>query len=73
MSNRGCWSRRVVLSFACYCCIATATASAQFTTVLNIPPDPNIGYSQSIGAGTQLNLFDDGSVGTFFSPGPPTE
>jgi hypothetical protein len=69
MSNRGRWSRRVVLSFAWYCCVATAPASAQFTTVLNIPPDPDIGHFQSIGAGTQLNVFDDGFVGTFFGAG----
>jgi hypothetical protein len=41
-------------------------ARAQFTTVINVPPDvaPN-----SIGSNTQLNLFDGGSIGSSFDAG----
>jgi len=44
----------------------TAPASAQFTTVLNIPPNiaPN-----SIGSNTQLNLFNGGTIGNNFNAG----
>ena len=41
----------------------------QFTTILNIPPDPNIGDKQTISNGTQLNLADGGSIGFFFRAG----
>jgi len=37
------------------------------STILHIPPDPNIGDDQSIGAGTQLNLFDGGVIGSNFN------
>jgi len=50
-----------------------AVGYGQFTTVLNIPPDPNIGDFQSIGAHTQLNLFDGGVVGMRFNAGVPDE
>jgi len=43
---------------------------ALFDTVINVPPDPNIGDNQSIGGvtgqTTQLNLTDGGSVGRSF-------
>ena len=35
-----------------------SVAYAQFTTILNIPPDPDIGDNQSIDSNTQLNLSD---------------
>ena len=44
-------------------------ASAQFTTILNIPPDPDIGNDQGIGSDTQLNLFDGGTIGVRFDAG----
>ena len=48
----------------------SATASAQvFDTVVNIPPDPNIGMFESVGGDgltTQLNVFDGGSIGEGF-------
>ena len=43
---------------------------ALFDTVINLPPEPDIGDSQSIGgvdgATTQLNVRDGGSVGGVF-------
>ena len=47
----------------------TLQAYGQFTTVLNIPPDPNIGDDQSIGSDTQLNLADGGAIGISFDAG----
>jgi hypothetical protein len=43
-----------------------AALYAQFTTIINVPPDiaPN-----SIGQNTQLNLFDGGSIGDNFNAG----
>ena len=38
---------------------------ALFDTVINLPPDPNIGDSAIIGSGTQVNVADGGSVGFF--------
>jgi len=49
--------------------LLSGEASGQFTTVLNIPPDPNIGDRQSIGSNTQLNLFTGGSIGLGFDAG----
>jgi len=44
---------------------------AQFITVLNVPPDPNIGDNGSIGSNTKLNLFDGGRIGESFEAGVP--
>jgi hypothetical protein len=38
---------------------ATQDASAQFTTVINVPPDVSLGF---LSADTQLNLFDGGTL-----------
>ena len=71
LSMRSCTSLRVALlaligtaffSFPCH-------ANAQFTTVFNLPPDPNIGDDQTIGSDTQLNLFEGGSIGNHFRAG----
>jgi len=43
--------------------------SALFDTVINLPPDPNIGSGQSIGGDgqtTQVNLADDGFINSSF-------
>ena len=44
---------------------------ALFDTVINLPPDPNIGNFESIGGffgdPTQLNVMDGGSVGNAFN------
>ncbi len=43
--------------------------SALFDTVIDLPPEPNIGSSQSIGGDgqtTQVNLADDGFIGSVF-------
>jgi len=42
---------------------------ALFSTVINLPPDPNIGDFESIADGTQLNVADGGSVGVDFQAG----
>ena len=40
---------------------------ALFTTVINLPPDPDIGSFESIDDGTQLNVGDGGAVGFGFN------
>jgi hypothetical protein len=50
---------------------ADCRAGGSFTRVINIPPSPNRGISSSIGSGTQLNLFDGGSIGIAFDAGDP--
>ena len=40
-----------------------------FTTILDIPPGPNIANREEIGSDTQLNLGDGGSIGELFSAG----
>ena len=46
---------------------------ALFTTVINLPPDPNIGKFESIDDGTQLNVADGGSVGSQFEANSGSE
>jgi hypothetical protein len=60
---------RLILLTALGWSLASAAAIAQFTTIRNIPPEPNIGSNQSIGSNTQLNLSDGGSIGTSFTAG----
>lgn len=43
----------------------------QFTTIINIPPDPSIGDNEMIGSNTQLNLSEGGEIGHNFSAGDP--
>ena len=61
-----CWFCAVSLIFFC----ALSSVCAQpFSTILNIPPDPDIGDSQSIASDTQLNLSAGGSIGAQFDAG----
>ena len=46
---------------------------ALFTTVINLPPDPDIGSFESIDDGTQLNVGDGGSVGSGFEANSGSE
>ena len=48
---------------------------ALFTTVINLPPDPDpdIGGSESISGSTQLNVSDGGSVGSSFNANSGSE
>jgi len=50
-------------------CLLSQPVSAQFTTIINIPPDPNIGDDQSIGSDTQINLANSGAIGKSFEAG----
>lgn len=59
----------VLLCLQLILCLFSSAACGQFTTIINIPPDPNIGDSQSIGSDTQLNLANGGAIGEFFSAG----
>jgi len=66
-------SRLVVVLAAALMVVAAlallpAAARAQFTTVINVPP--NIGNGISIGSDTQLNMTS-GSIGSFFDAGNP--
>jgi hypothetical protein len=49
-------------------CSIAQLAYGQFANVINSPPTV-IGSSQSIGSNTQLNVFEGGSVGSFFDAG----
>ncbi|MFV2069551.1 MAG: hypothetical protein ACC645_21515 [Pirellulales bacterium] len=61
---------RATLFCLALCSIFTIQqAYGQFTTILNIPPDPDIGDNQSIGSATQLNLSDGGEIGELFDAG----
>jgi len=53
-------------------CFFSPLARGQFTTILNIPPDPDIGFNQSIGSGTQLILGEGGVIGNSFTAGDPS-
>jgi hypothetical protein len=60
----------IVLCFACNIALSTGQVYALFSTILNIPPDPNITEElQFIDSDTQLNLFDGGSIAERFSAG----
>ncbi len=59
----------VTVFLVCGLALHDQDAIAQFSTVLNIPPGPNIGDDQSIGTDTQLNLADGGSIGEDFLVG----
>jgi hypothetical protein len=62
------WTRGFALVGLCLCALLAATTAIgqPFTTVINVPPDPDPG---SIGSDTQLNLFDGGSLNLFFDAG----
>ncbi len=47
--------------------------SSLFETVINLPPDPNIGHGESIGDSTQLNVSEGGEVGSSFDANPGSE
>ena len=51
--------------------ICSTCAHAQFSTVINLPEDPNdlnlIELSGSVGSDTQLNISDGGMLGPFFN------
>lgn len=72
-------ARRLAFAYACLALLAIpATAQvfdvgpsdpALFDTVINLPPEPNIGSGQSIGGDgqtTQVNLADDGFINSSF-------
>jgi hypothetical protein len=58
--------RRVVC--CALACIAPLSARAQFTTIINVPP--NIPNSQTIDSNTQVNMTS-GSIGPVFNAGNP--
>ena len=66
-------SRIYQLSFLLVMLLTWGSASAdvhgQFTTVMNIPPDPDIVEYSSIRSDTQVNLGDGGSIGRNFEAG----
>jgi hypothetical protein len=73
MNTRYTWNdvprRPLVVSLSCALLLSMAhTALGQFARVINSPPT-TIGNNESIGSDTQLNVFDDGTVGTYFSAG----
>jgi hypothetical protein len=47
-------------------CISPQISPAQFTTILNVPPDT---APSSVGSNTQLNLYDTGVIGNDFVAG----
>ena len=48
------------------CAVMGAFSYAQFTTIINVPPDP---APASVGANTQLNLFEGGALPARFTAG----
>jgi hypothetical protein len=62
-------SLRIVIYVTSIACLTNGQARGQFSTVLNIPPQPNLGSNQSIGSSTQLNLFAGGAIGGFLDVG----
>jgi hypothetical protein len=48
-----------------------APTRAQFVTIIDIPPQPDIGDHGVIGSGTQLNLHGAGKIGLSFDVGAP--
>ncbi len=48
----------LIISFPMSIC-----ADAQFSTILNIPPSPNLGDRETIVTGTQVNIGEGGSAG----------
>ena len=62
-------SMQSLLVFAFFLCLAVSSVRGQFTTILNIPPAPDVGDNQSISSNTQLNLSDGGSIGHLFEAG----
>jgi hypothetical protein len=66
-SSKSVWLAILIQAF--WYSFLTCQASGQFSTVLNIPPDPDIGDSQSVGSNTQINLAAGGSIGHHFSVG----
>jgi hypothetical protein len=49
--------------------VVVDVSPGQFTTIINIPPDPSFGNEASIGSNTQLNLSDGGAIGNLFRAG----
>lgn len=47
-------------------------AQAQFSTVINVPPSPNLGNNAQITSDQQLNLLSSGVIGKGFSVGQTT-
>ena len=62
-------SRATLFCFALSSIFTIGQAYGDFTTILDIPPDPDIGDNQSIASHTQLNLFDGGAIGSSFDAG----
>lgn len=56
----------------CFCAVLSLAAAAvgqPFDQVINIPPEPNLGQREQIRSGTQLNLFEGGTIGIGFEVG----
>ena len=59
---------RFGLTFLSCALVISSVASAQvFDTVINLPTDGEIDDEESVGDGTQLNVFEGGTVGTDFT------
>ena len=55
-------SRTTLFCFVFYSFFVIDLACGQFTTVINVPPDT---APSSIESDTQLNLFEEGVIGSF--------
>ena len=59
---------RFGLTFLSCALVISSVASAQvFDTVINLPTDGEIDDEESVGDGTQLNVFEGGTVGNDFT------
>jgi hypothetical protein len=61
--------RRIALVACAVAVLSCSLARAQFATVINVPPSPNIPTQSTLGSSTQLNLYPGGFIGDDFSIG----
>lgn len=57
------------IAVACALLLLVSSARAHFTSILNIPPGPNLGDNVTVGSHTQVNLGPSGSIGNGFTAG----
>ncbi len=62
-------SRTTLFCLVLCSCYAIGPVYGQFTTILDIPPEPDIGDFEEIGSDTQLNLSAGGAIGFSFDAG----
>jgi len=62
-------SRATLFCFVLCSLFTAQQASGEFSTIINIPPDPDFEDNRLIGSDVQLNLSDGGTIGSLFQAG----